>query len=165
MAQLVDAMGIVSPSIYAAFGSKEDLFREAVDLYLNTVIEPVWIKLDDIGDVRLAVQTMLFDSIDMFAPTGVQHGCLVMLGTGHLGGADGGIRAFLTGQRQHFKTRLAARFRRALVDGHLSPETDPLVLADCVLAFFGGLAIASVDGASGSALRKSAHLFCDRLLK
>jgi AcrR family transcriptional regulator len=35
MADLVDAMGINSPSLYAAFGSKEDLYREAVELYTD----------------------------------------------------------------------------------------------------------------------------------
>src|SRR6478609_10252610 len=33
MSDLADAMGIYSPSLYAAFGGKEDLFREALGLY------------------------------------------------------------------------------------------------------------------------------------
>src|ERR1700753_1494423 len=33
MSDLVDAMNINSPSLYSAFGSKEDLYREALDLY------------------------------------------------------------------------------------------------------------------------------------
>ena len=38
LADLQSAMGgIAAPSFYAAFGSKEQLFKEAVDLYLQTV--------------------------------------------------------------------------------------------------------------------------------
>jgi AcrR family transcriptional regulator len=35
ISDLGDAMGINSPSLYAAFGSKEALFREAVELYVD----------------------------------------------------------------------------------------------------------------------------------
>src|SRR3569623_860019 len=33
MTDLTDAMGITRPSLYAAFGNKEALFRKALDLY------------------------------------------------------------------------------------------------------------------------------------
>ena len=36
ISELTEAMGINSPSLYAAFGSKEELFREAVALYVAT---------------------------------------------------------------------------------------------------------------------------------
>src|SRR5437867_1876189 len=35
LAALTDAMGINTPSLYAAFGSKEMLFRRALDRYLQ----------------------------------------------------------------------------------------------------------------------------------
>ncbi len=35
VSQLVEEMGITPPSLYAAFGSKEGLYREAVALYLS----------------------------------------------------------------------------------------------------------------------------------
>lgn len=165
MTQLVDAMGIVSPSIYAAFGSKEDLFREAVGLYQSRTVEPIWAELERNADVRQAVQTLLFASIELFTSTGVQHGCLVMLGTAHLGGSDASVRAFLRQQRQTFKSRLAIRFDQAVRTGDLPPDSDPETLAECVLAFFGGLAIESVDGTESTILERSARLFCNRILK
>ncbi|MGB0748547.1 MAG: TetR/AcrR family transcriptional regulator [Magnetospiraceae bacterium] len=165
MAQLVDAMGIVSPSIYAAFGSKEDLFREAVEMYSSTMVEPIWVKLDEITDVELAVQTMLFAFIDMFSEAGEKHGCLVMLGTSHLGQTAEGARTFLRQQRQGFKARLAARFERSTRDGTLAPDNDPETLAECVLAFFGGLAIESVDGTERNVQRRTAQLFCERFFR
>ena len=33
ISDLTDAMGITRPSLYAAFGNKEDLFRKTLDLY------------------------------------------------------------------------------------------------------------------------------------
>src|SRR5690606_26257896 len=37
VAELQDALGISPPSLYAAFGSKEELFREAVELYRGRI--------------------------------------------------------------------------------------------------------------------------------
>ena len=45
MSDLCDAMGISSPSLYAAFGSKEALYLEAVEYYARTIGPPVWDKL------------------------------------------------------------------------------------------------------------------------
>lgn len=164
MTQLVEAMGIVSPSIYSAFGSKEDLFREAVGLYRSRVVEPIWDELDQTADVKQAVHKLLFTSIDIFAKSGQQNGCLIMLGTGHLGGADESVRSFLLQQRKNFKSRLERRFERGVTEGSLPSNVEPETLTDCVLAFFGGLAIQSVDGVESAALRRSAQLFCERLL-
>lgn len=163
MTQLVDAMGIVSPSIYAAFGSKEQLFREAVDLYVASESAPTWQALDQIDDVGLAVRTMLFTSIDSFYETEPPRGCLLVLGTGALGGAEEPVRVILRDQRNNFRERLSARMKRAIDDGDIPPQSDPEVLAECVMAFFGGLAHEAVDGVPKATLREAVELFCARL--
>ncbi len=165
MIQLVEAMGIVSPSIYAAFGSKEALFREAVDLYVASESGPAWQALDEIDDVGLAVRSMLFTSIDTFAETNPPRGCLVVLGTGYLGSSDETVRAILRDQRRGFRRRLVARMTRAVKDGDIGPQSDPAALAECVQAFFSGLAIEAVDGVSKATLRETAALFCKRLFQ
>ncbi len=35
IAELTEAMGITRPSLYAAFGNKEELFRKALDKYVE----------------------------------------------------------------------------------------------------------------------------------
>ena len=45
MNDLCDAMGIRSPSLYAAFGSKEALYLEAMEHYVKTVGPTIWDKL------------------------------------------------------------------------------------------------------------------------
>jgi AcrR family transcriptional regulator len=163
MTQLVEAMGIVSPSIYAAFGSKEDLFRAAVELYVGSEVEPAWRALDEISDVRLAVRKMLFTSIDAFVATEPQRGCLVMAGSNLLGDTNDSVRAFLRDQRRQFRDRLVKRLTPGIETGDLSSDGDPAVLAECILAFFGGLSIEAVDGTGKAMLQKTADLFCERL--
>jgi AcrR family transcriptional regulator len=38
LVDLADAMGIVRPSLHAAFGSKEDLYRQSIDLYSRQIM-------------------------------------------------------------------------------------------------------------------------------
>ena len=42
MTDLCDAMGVRSPSLYAAFGGKEALYLEAVEHYVETFGPPIW---------------------------------------------------------------------------------------------------------------------------
>lgn len=163
MTQLVKAMGIVSPSIYAAFGSKEQLFREAVDLYVTSESAPTWQALDQIDDVGLAVRTMLFTSIDSFYETEPPRGCLLVLGTGSMGDAEEPVRAILRDQRDNFRKRLSTRMTRAIDDGNIPPQSNPAALAECVLAYFSGLAHEVADGVPKATLREATELFCARL--
>lgn len=163
ISQLVEAMGIVSPSIYAAFGSKENLFREAVQLYVSSEVEPAWQALDQIPEVRVAVQTMLLSSIDAFVASEPQRGCLVMAGSSLLGDADESVRVFLRDQRGQFRVRLLRRLALGVESGDLPSESDPVALGECVLAFFGGLSIEAVDGTEKAVLQRAVELFCERL--
>src|ERR1700679_41994 len=59
MNDLCDAMGIRSPSLYAAFGGKEALYLEAVDHYVRTVGPPVWDRLAEGETARAGVESLL----------------------------------------------------------------------------------------------------------
>jgi AcrR family transcriptional regulator len=66
ISDLTAAMNINSPSLYAAFGSKEDLFREALDLYVGLEGEATRCALEGPRNVRDALGTMLKRSVEMF---------------------------------------------------------------------------------------------------
>jgi AcrR family transcriptional regulator len=51
LADLTTAMGINSPSLYAAFGSKEELYLESLALYAGEVGGEIWSALDETADV------------------------------------------------------------------------------------------------------------------
>ncbi len=163
MNQLVDAMGIGSPSIYAAYGSKEELFREAVDLYLATQIDPAWQKLEAIDDAQEAVRAMFASRLDLLADSEAAPGCLIMLGAGHLGCGDETVRAFLREQRMRYRDRLVKRLRRGVAEGDIASDRDPEILADCILAFSAGMAIKSTDGAPLAEIADSTEHFCRQI--
>ncbi|WP_262338598.1 TetR/AcrR family transcriptional regulator, partial [Bordetella pertussis] len=59
LADLTSAMGINAPSLYAAFGSKEALFREAVQRYADTEGARTRRALLEAPDARAAIEGML----------------------------------------------------------------------------------------------------------
>jgi len=71
--------GITAPSFYAAFGSKEALFAEAVNCYLQThaqVTEALW---DTRVPARQALETALLNSARMQYDPSHPRGCMVAL--------------------------------------------------------------------------------------
>jgi AcrR family transcriptional regulator len=90
IADPTDVMGIHSPSPYAAFGSKEALFREAVELYdaregevtRRAFAEPT---------ARAAVEAMLRGNADTFADPATPTGCMVVLGSIAVPDEAGGV--------------------------------------------------------------------------
>ena len=164
MALLGDAMGMASPSIYAAFGSKEELFIEVLQIYIADEVDPVWQALDDNDDLEDAIRQLLFGAIDAFVGRGVPRGCLVILGGGLLAPSQNSVRTMLQAERERYRERLAGRIVRAIEDGALHSANDPATLSSCVLAFLGGLAIEAIDGEQSEQLKNMASLFCRRMV-
>jgi hypothetical protein len=69
----------------------------------------------------------------------------------------------LRDERRRFRNRLVQRLSRAIEHGEIPRRLGPEALAECILAFFSGLAIEAVDGVAKAVLHASAELLCDRL--
>ncbi|MGT2493398.1 TetR/AcrR family transcriptional regulator [Cupriavidus basilensis] len=74
-------MAITAPSLYAAFGSKEQLFYEAVDRYADTHGALLYAPLQAAGGAREAVQGLLSGAAALFSAKGNPAGCFLMGGT------------------------------------------------------------------------------------
>src|SRR3990170_1290477 len=66
MSDLTAAMGIASPSLYAAFGSKEELFRQALKHYSDTEGRHIWDGVEDAGTAYEAVESFLMRTARVF---------------------------------------------------------------------------------------------------
>src|SRR5262249_24312470 len=81
LAELQRVMGdIGAPSFYAAFGSKQSLFREAVALYNSTQGAPMVNALAKGSTARAAIEGLLRAAVRSFCQTGTPRGCFVVLG-------------------------------------------------------------------------------------
>src|SRR5580692_5396413 len=65
MNDLCDAMSIRSPSLYAAFGSKEALYLEAVEHYVRTIGPPIWGKLAEGATARASMEALLMAAAEI----------------------------------------------------------------------------------------------------
>jgi AcrR family transcriptional regulator len=161
--ELGDAMGINPPSLYAAFGSKEALFREAVELYVEAEGGAAMRDLLAHESVRDGVRAMLRTSAALFAGTRPAKGCMIFLGGMSVSAEHEELRAFLRGLRRKASTALAERFAHARETGELAAEADPKALASLCVTVFAGLSVEAADGVRRAVLFDAIDQFIDGL--
>ena len=156
MAALTEAMGINSPSLYAAFGSKEDLFKEAVELYLATEDQKTRRTLAEQTTARGAVEAMLRRSVaNLTDPSGCR-GCLLVLGDSNAAPEHGGIHDYLAQRRKEIQAAMEERIRRGIADGDVPPQASVRTIAAFYMTVLQGLSLRARDGASREAMMQVA---------
>lgn len=153
IADLTEVMGIASPSLYAAFGSKEALYAEALAHYDKVYGSQFWTRFLAAATVREAVGAYLMDTAARVTPDAGERprGCMVTLsmvgseGHAQLGDAVGASRA------DGFE-RLTARIGQAVAEGEIPATIDVLQLARFVQTVQNGMAVMSRNGASRAEL-------------
>ena len=118
IADLTGAMGINPPSLYAAFGNKEALFRAALDRYENfrdQIMEEAFAA----PTAREAMTRLLEGTADRLSDKDKPKGCLMVQGALSCGEAADPIRQELISRRVECQDKLCKRLERALVEGDL----------------------------------------------
>ncbi|NEW39423.1 TetR/AcrR family transcriptional regulator [Nocardia cyriacigeorgica] len=155
MTDLTAAMGINSPSLYAAFGDKETLFREAIELYGRTEGGLTARALREEPTARAAIEAMLRDNAASYTAPDKPHGCMVVLAGSTYTTRTESIRAFLVDKRKETNADLCARLDRGVTDGDLPLGTDTSELAAFYTTVLYGLSIQARDGADHDELMRS----------
>ncbi|MFD4591217.1 TetR/AcrR family transcriptional regulator [Streptomyces rubiginosohelvolus] len=155
LTDLTGAMNINSASLYNTFGSKEQLFREAVALYGSTTGSATARALREEPTARAAVEAMLRGNIDIFADTGTPSGCMIVLAAANCAHQNRGVAEHLTGHRRRTVAELEGRLERAITEGELAPETDVRSVADFYATILYGLSIEARDGVPVERLRST----------
>ena len=152
MAELTEAMGITKPSLYAAFGNKEALFRKALDLYEREKLGYVQTALDA-PTARGVAERLLTGALQMQSNTCDPKGCLGVISSVACGVEAEGIRSEVIARRASSQTALIERFERARQEGELPDGLDAEGLARYLLALLQGLSVQAGSGASCEQLR------------
>lgn len=153
LADLTAAMGIKPPSLYAAFGSKEELFAEAVDLYVGSAGGGIWEEVPTAATAREAVEGMLRRSAEVFAGDPERRGCMIALADPQMHEAGPAVCRKLKKLRGANVRLLEERLARAVAEGELPPMTDCRAIATYYATVQHGMSIQARDGASRKALR------------
>jgi AcrR family transcriptional regulator len=157
LADLTAALRINRPSLYAAFGNKEALFRKALDRYVEGPGSYVREALEA-PTSRVVVQRLLHGTIDLLTDPRNPRGCLMVQGALACGDAAGAVRQELASRRIAVQVALRRRFEQAKVEGDLAADVDPDVLARYVATIIQGMSVQAAGGASRDELRRIAEL-------
>jgi AcrR family transcriptional regulator len=157
MADLTDAMGITRPSVYAAFGNKEELFRKALDRYVDGPGGYVQVALEK-PTARAVVEHLLYEAAGAVTDPDNPPGCLAVQGALCCGDAAETIKQELMSRRANGEQDLRKRFERAVAEGDLPAGSDAADLARYISAILQGMAVQAAGGADREQLRKIAEM-------
>jgi AcrR family transcriptional regulator len=148
MNDLCDAMGIRSPSLYAAFGSKEGLYIEAVQRYNTAARSLIWDHIGDGPTVRESMRKVLLAAAEVLCgDAGNPPGCMVNLATvGYE--CLGAVAETVEEARLGGLKTLRSGIKRAVAAGELPRSTNVDRLSRFYLGVIQGMAIQGHDGAS-----------------
>ncbi|MDB5459788.1 MAG: TetR family transcriptional regulator [Caulobacteraceae bacterium] len=145
LSDLTDAMGITRPSLYCAFGNKEELFKKALDLYEREKLAFIDQALAK-PTAYEAVECLLLKGADAQCDPETP-GCMGVNSVLACGGiASESVREELVRRRLGIETKLRERFERAKLDGDIRADCDTCSLTAYVLALAQGLALQASAG-------------------
>ena len=159
LSDLTDAMGISRPSLYAAFGNKEQLFRAAMDRYERRV-GPTMSAALAVPTARAGVEQLLRRTADALTGGGeASTGCFLILSAMTCSAASAAVRDEAAARRRDATAGpLRARFDRAAADGELPAGTDTAALAGFYSAVLQGMSVAAASGVTRPELQAVADV-------
>jgi AcrR family transcriptional regulator len=153
LSDLTAAMGINSPSLYAAFGCKEALFREAVALYCEVEGAETSRAMREEPTARRAVEAMLRSNAEAYVSPGKPSGCMIVLAA-TLGTPESeAVRCHLAEVRRSAQDELQRRLDRGVAEGDVPAGTDTAALAAFYTTVLSGLSLQARDGAPRASLQ------------
>jgi len=145
LSDLTEAMGITRPSLYAAFGNKEELFKQALDLYEREKLAYVRRALEA-PTARAVAQRMLDGTIQN--STTECRGCLGVIASVSCSNEDSPIRQNVSKRAQSARDALVARMQRAIDEGDFTIPVEAEAMTRYLFALLQGIAVQAGAGAS-----------------
>ncbi len=158
LSELTAAMGIHPPSLYNAFGGKENLFREVLADYLehsNQWLEETFAKHTSI---RAAVENLAYDMAAFLTDPEHPPGCLLSCGGVNLEAEHAELANTMKQMRRRREAMLVCKLKKARLQGELPSHLSPRKFADYVMTVQQGMSALARDGASHNQLLSVAKL-------
>ena len=155
LSDLTGAMGINRPSLYAAFGNKESLFRKALEHYAKGPSAYLGEALQE-PNARAVVERVLHGVVNLL--TGPQNPKTCLWVHGALSCGDDPLREEFAAQRVAGLAGLSNRLQRAIAEGDLSSDADADGLARYLQTVNFGLTVQASTGASRTELLRTVEI-------
>ena len=156
--QLTAAMGISPPSLYAAFGSKDALYREAVKLYLRQYTSFMNHLFDEKISARDAVERALLAAAKQFSQAEHVPGCMISSAELQASPGNEALAEDIAKLRKTAQHIMYTRLEVARKSGELPATTDTASLAAFYAMISQGMSVQARDGAKAVELKRLALL-------
>ena len=150
---LTDVMGISRPSLYAAFGDKAGLFREAVARYGSGPGRYVRRALG-LTTAREVAEALLRGAAALATDPAGPGGCLWVQAALVSSAEAATIRDEMAALRAGGSIQIQARLERASRDGDLPSHADPATLTGFIVSLMNGMAVQASNGLDRAALNR-----------
>jgi AcrR family transcriptional regulator len=157
LTDLTEAMGINRPSLYAAFGDKEALFRRALECYAEGPGAYLRMALAE-PTARRVVEALLQGAVNLLGDPRNPRGCLSVQGALACGVQAEPAKNALLKWRKQGQAELQKRFKRARTEGDLAKDVDAGDLARYVVTVLNGLGVQAASGASKAEMMRVADM-------
>lgn len=157
LSELTGVMNISRPSLYAAFGDKEALFRRVLERYATGPASYVQAAMDA-PTAHASVERLLAGAVALLSNPENPAGCLITQGTLFGGLETDPARRETARHRQKDEALLRARLDRAVSEGELPPDTNTSGVARYFATVIRGLGISALGGASRDELLEVARM-------
>lgn len=154
---LTAAMGINRPSLYAAFGNKESLFKRAIDRYIAGPTAYIQAALAK-PTARQVAAALFQGGIEMVTASDNPRGCFLVQSALVCGDGAEAVRQALLERRRAGELLIKKRFAKAVRDGDLPAHVSPADLAKYVVVVMHGMAVQAASGAKRAELERVAAL-------
>jgi len=157
MADLTEAMGINRPSLYAAFGNKQELFQRVLDRYLEGpgAFAGAALEQQRADDVLAG---LLHGAIGLTTGPETPHGCLCVRNAQACGPDAEPARQAALDRRAADGAALRERLEQARATGDLPTASDPAALALLAGILSDGIAVQAAGGTSREDLTRAVEL-------
>jgi AcrR family transcriptional regulator len=157
LSDLTEAMGINRPSLYAAYGNKEELFRKVLERYGEG---PSSYERDALAQptARAVAEGLLRGAADVQTAPNTPAGCLATLGTTYCAEDSSPVGKIVIAFRLAGHAAIRERFERARAEGDLPPSADPQALTHYIGTVVCGMAVLAASGATRKELERVIEL-------
>jgi AcrR family transcriptional regulator len=153
-ADLTKAMRINPPTLYSMFGSKQELYRQALDFSIARENGRRSEILRSNLPVYEALSLYLYDIADGDTQPDKPPGCMVSTAVLQHAEENASIARMTAALRETSLQTMKARFDRAVEEGELPEQTDTDTLARFYGAIIQGMSAQACDGACNALLKR-----------
>ena len=147
IAELAEALGINKPSLYAAFGNKEELFKKTLSRYVAGPVAFIQEAINQPTAYEVA-QSFLTKAVEFFTDTKHPKGCLIVQAALADNADSLMVKDLLAKYRYSYEHQLANRFEKAKQEGDLPIDANAETLAKFLSTLHQGMSVQVTSGAS-----------------